>query len=102
MYGFQDDIKIIRKLTPGRYPVQQICPPKNGVKGDRFYTFFLRKKDKIENGAELTTEKYLLQIENQLTFGGVIDDDIENRKLIENLDSWGTFRRFFLTKNFCY
>ena len=28
-FFLQDDLKIIRKrLTPGRYPVQKICPPK--------------------------------------------------------------------------
>jgi len=28
IHGFQDDIK---NLTPTRYPVRKICPPKNGV-----------------------------------------------------------------------
>jgi len=32
-HGLQDDLKISEThLTPGRYPVQKICPPKkNGV-----------------------------------------------------------------------
>ena len=29
---FHDDLKLCEKtLTPGRYPVPKICPPKNGI-----------------------------------------------------------------------
>ena len=37
-HGLHDDLKITRKkkLTPDRYPVQKVCPPKNGVVANRF------------------------------------------------------------------
>ena len=38
--GEGDDLKIYEKhLTPGRYAVQKICPPKNG--GHAFCTIFI-------------------------------------------------------------
>jgi len=42
LHGLQDDLKITWKnITPGRYPVQKIFPPKNGVKGYLHFLFNL-------------------------------------------------------------
>lgn len=55
-------------------------------KGDRIFTFFLRKKDSLFNGAEINAERYLLQIEEEIIITPIKTTNHQHRKLIDYIE----------------